>query len=98
MTARSLDELLFHWRTVIGQAPEGFPRNFALSIQRARKRPAWQPTVKQMAVMRRMVAELFTHADTQPPEGLPLFGGSGANDVDLIEGSDRRKPAVDAAG
>jgi hypothetical protein len=80
MRGRTLDELLHHWRAVIGQAPQGFPRNFALSIQRARRNPDWQPSARQMAVMQTMVAELFTH-----DEGAPLFEGSGGADVDLIE-------------
>ncbi|MBS0573122.1 MAG: hypothetical protein JSS08_07715 [Proteobacteria bacterium] len=63
MRQRPLDELLFHWRAVIGAAPEGFPRDFALSIQKQRRRPGWEPTDRQMAIMRRMVAELFTQMD-----------------------------------
>ncbi len=81
----NVDELLFNWRAVIGQAPKGFPRDFALSIQKARKRPGWQPTAKQLALIRRMVSELFTHADPAPVEGLPLFGSKAPDDVDLIE-------------
>lgn len=72
MIERSLDELLHHWRAVIGAAPKGFSRDFALSIQRHRRRPDWQPTPKQLALMRQMVAELFTHVD--------------AGEVQLIEG------------
>jgi hypothetical protein len=60
MSGRDLDQLLFHWRTVIGAAPEGWARDFALSIQKARRRPAWEPSAKQLSIMRRMVSELFT--------------------------------------
>lgn len=63
MTARPLDELLHHWRAVIGAAPEGWARDFALSIQKQRRRAGWHPTDKQLALMRRMVAELFTHKE-----------------------------------
>lgn len=52
-----VDDLLFRWGRVIADA-QGWARDFALSIQRARKRPGWKPTAKQLAVMQRMVAEL----------------------------------------
>lgn len=64
-----VDRLLFSWRRVIG-ASTGWARDFALSIQRARKRPGWTPSPKQLAVMQRLVAEL--------PQELP-------DEVDLIE-------------
>lgn len=64
MSDRNTEHLLHHWRAVIGAAPEGFPRDFALSIQKARRRPGWNPSPKQEAIMRQMVAELFTHADS----------------------------------
>lgn len=69
---RSLDELLHHWRAVIGRAPRGWARDFALSIQKQSGRRGWQPTDKQLGLMQGMVAELFTHA----PE---------AEEIDLIE-------------
>ncbi|MBW6506726.1 MAG: hypothetical protein K0B00_08265 [Rhodobacteraceae bacterium] len=62
MTERNLEQLLFHWRAVIGKAPAGWARGFALSIQKARSRPGWQPTPKQLGLMHQMVDELFTHA------------------------------------
>lgn len=52
-----VDHLLFRWGQVIADA-QGWARDFALSIQRARKKPGWTPTPKQLAVMQRMVAEL----------------------------------------
>ena len=73
MTERNVDELLHHWRTVIGSAPEGWARNFALSIQRARRRPAWEPTEKQLRVMRHLVSDLFVNGDSA--------------EVDFVEGS-----------
>lgn len=81
MTPRTVDELLFHWRQVIAVAPKGWARDFALSIQKARRRSGWQPSAKQLALMRRMVPELFTDRDNGP-----LFEGSGGADVELIEG------------
>jgi hypothetical protein len=63
MSQKTIDELLHHWRAVIGAAPKGFPRDFALSIQKNRRKPGWIPTPKQEAIMRQMVAELFTHTD-----------------------------------
>lgn len=52
-----VDRLLFKWGQVIADA-QGWARGFALSIQRARKKPGWTPTAKQLALMQRMVAEL----------------------------------------
>lgn len=65
-----VDHLLFSWGRVIADA-QGWARGFALSIQRDRKKPGWTPSAKQLAVMRRMVAEL------------PMPGGN--EDPDLIE-------------
>lgn len=64
-----VDRLLFSWGRVIADA-RGWSRGFALSIQRARKRPGWMPSDKQLAVMQQLVAEL--------PVRLP-------DDGDLIE-------------
>lgn len=61
-----VDRLLFMWGRVIANA-QGWARGFALSIQRARKKPGWTPTAKQLAVMQSMVAELpMTGADEDP--------------------------------
>ena len=70
MTEYELDEILtLYWPRVLRQvmAPEGneWERGFALSIARAGKRPGWRPTPKQESIMRRMVAELFTHTQEE---------------------------------
>ncbi|MBC9245153.1 hypothetical protein H4P12_00125 [Paracoccus sp. 11-3] len=65
-----VDHLLFSWRRVIADAT-GWSRGFALSIQRARKRPGWTPSTRQLSVMRQLVAEL------------PAVSGEG--DGDLID-------------
>lgn len=52
-----VDQLLFSWPRVIADA-RGWARGFALSIQRARKKPGWQPSPRQLSVMRQLVAEL----------------------------------------
>lgn len=58
-----VDRLLFSWGRVIANA-EGWTRGFALGIQRDRKRHGWSPTPRQLATMRRLVAELpITDAD-----------------------------------
>ncbi|GGH53194.1 hypothetical protein GVY41_09120 [Frigidibacter albus] len=63
-----VDRLLFRWGRVVRDA-EGWARGFALSIQRARKKPGWTPTPKQLAVMQRMVAELpQTEGDDPGPD------------------------------
>ena len=62
-----VDRLLFRWGRVVADA-QGWARGFALSIQRARKKPGWTPTAKQLAVMRRMVAELPMTANGEDAE------------------------------
>ena len=60
---RSVDELLFHWSTVCRVAKDEWARGFALSIAKARKRPRWEPSAKQVKIMRQMVGELFSARD-----------------------------------
>lgn len=52
-----VDHLLFRWDSVIANAQER-SRGFALSIQRSRKTPGWEPSPKQLALMKRLVADL----------------------------------------
>ena len=64
-----VDVLLFSWGRVMANTT-GWTRGFALSIQKARRKPDWHPTPKQHAMMRRLVAD--------------LSAGAG-DDIDLIE-------------
>ena len=57
--APSLEELLWSWKAVIRRAPEGWARNFALSIARQARRKDWAPSAKQLGIMQRMVADLY---------------------------------------
>lgn len=60
-----VDRLLFSWPRVIASA-SGWSRGFALDIQRDRKRHGWMPSARQLATMRRLVADLpITAADDQ---------------------------------
>ncbi|CAM3156280.1 hypothetical protein PANO111632_05665 [Paracoccus nototheniae] len=52
-----VDHLLFSWGRVIADA-KGWSRGFALSIQRDRKKAGWVPSVRQLSIMRQLVAEL----------------------------------------
>lgn len=62
-----IDHLLFKWGRVVAGS-QGWARGFALSIQRDRKKPGWMPTAKQLAVIRRMVAELPMSGNDQEPD------------------------------
>ena len=64
---RDVDHLLFSWPRVIADA-QGWVRGFALSIQRARKKPGWMPSARQLAVMQRLVAELPAVAGEDDPD------------------------------
>lgn len=68
-----VDQLLFSWGRVIRDA-EGWARGFALSIQRDRKKPGWQPSAKQLSIMRQLVAELTAYAGTGDSQVIELEG------------------------
>ena len=58
-----LQRLLYHWPLVVSAAPEGWERDFARSIQGQSRRRNWQPSSKQIQIMRRMVDELFSQEE-----------------------------------
>ena len=62
-TALSLEEILFWWPSIIRRASNDWAKGFARSILKCSRRRNWQPTPKQLSIMRRMVSELFTHGN-----------------------------------
>lgn len=58
---RSAEECLFHMPTIARVATDEWARGFASSVMRQSRRKGWNPTPKQLGMMRRMVAELFRH-------------------------------------
>ncbi len=63
MTERELDEILtVRWplvlRRVMADGSDTWLQGFARSIARHGKRPTWQPSPKQAALMRQLAAEL----------------------------------------
>jgi hypothetical protein len=75
---RTLDELLYHMRSLARRMENDWEANFARSMLRHAKRPKWKPTEKQTQVMQRMVSEMFAR------------GGAQENDeLDLIDRGDR---------
>jgi hypothetical protein len=69
----NVDELLFHMPTVARAAKSGWAKDFAGSVLRQSRRRGWQPSEKQLAVMRKLVGEMF------------YCPGSADDDVTLIE-------------
>jgi hypothetical protein len=59
MRPASVEELLWSWPTVCRCLPDGWAKDFALSIQKQSKWKKWKPTEKQLGIMRRMVSELY---------------------------------------
>jgi hypothetical protein len=57
---RSLDELMFHWPTVIRRAETDWARTFARSVAVQSRRRNWQPSPKQRQIMISMVSDLFS--------------------------------------
>lgn len=53
------DRLLYHMGSVIKHADSDWARNFAMSVLRQSKRRTWQPSPKQLNVMRSLVSDLF---------------------------------------
>ena len=60
---RTTEDCLFHWKRVVTSASEEWAKGFAKSIMRQSRRRGWQPTPKQLALMRTMVADLFADHD-----------------------------------
>ena len=63
MSPRNLEELLFQMPSVESRASDPWVKNFAASILKQRMRRNWRPTDKQVAIMRRLVSELFGEPD-----------------------------------
>jgi len=61
VTSAEIERLLWHMPTVATRASNAWARDFALSIKRQANRKGWKPSPKQLAMMRSMVSELFTH-------------------------------------
>ena len=57
---RNIEELLFHMQAAARAAGTAWARDFANSIATQSRRRAWNPTEKQLGIMRRMVSEMFT--------------------------------------
>lgn len=74
MTAATLDEIMWSWPTVCRMARDEWTRGFALSIARQAKRRGWEPSPKQFALMRRIVADLYqTRGDFDACDGESLI-------------------------
>ncbi|WP_054304655.1 hypothetical protein [Gemmobacter sp. LW-1] len=58
---RSVAECLYWLPTIAKTATNEWAQTFAASIMAQSRRRGWKPTPKQLAMMRRMVAELFVH-------------------------------------
>lgn len=67
-----VERLLFHMGAVASNASNEWAQGFAQSILRQRNRKGFRPSPKQLALMQRLVVDLFTYREN-------------ANDFDLIE-------------
>ena len=59
MQQHSLQELIYHMRTVISSTESEWKRGFAVSILKHSKRPSWKPSAKQMRTMRNLIDDMF---------------------------------------
>jgi len=71
---RNLEKLLFHMPTVARTVGSARDKGFALSIMRQAHKRDWRPTDKQLALMRKLVSELFT-VDPRDDVELSLIEG-----------------------
>jgi hypothetical protein len=55
----TVDELLFWLPSALKRHPTEFTRGFVVSILARSKRRGWKPSDKQLAIMRRIVADMF---------------------------------------
>jgi len=79
---RSLDELLYHMKTLARRPGTAWETNFARSMLRSAKRVSWAPSPKQLQIMQRMVSEMYCYDATDLNET-----------VDLIDEEDRHHAA-----
>ncbi len=70
-TPAELERLLWHMRTIARGGDDEWATGFARSALAQAKRPTWNPSPKQLSMMRRLVADLFTHNGEE--EELILF-------------------------
>lgn len=70
-----LERLLHHMPAVVANAENEWAGGFAKSVLRQSRRANWQPSPKQLSVMRGLVSDLFAYGPDQDQGG----------DVQLIE-------------
>lgn len=70
---RNVDELLFHMPTVAKTASTDWAKGFALSVIRQSRQHGWHRSDKQVAMMRKMVSELFTARAFENDDDLSLI-------------------------
>lgn len=61
---RSVEELLHHMPAVHHAADSSWAKGFAASIVKQSRRRNWNPSPKQVALMRRLVSDLFAHVSS----------------------------------
>lgn len=72
MQKHSLDELIYHMRTIARTADSEWERGFAASVLKQSRRAKWKPSAKQIKIMRNLVDDLFG------PDLIDNEGGFGA--------------------
>lgn len=70
---RSVAECLYWFPTIAKTTKNEWAQNFAHSVMAQSRRRGWKPTPKQLAMMRRMVAELFAALRDDDGDDMPLI-------------------------
>ena len=63
-----IDRLLHHMPSVAAYGENEWAAGFAHSVLGQSRRKSWQPSPKQLSVMRRLVSDLFAHASDEDGE------------------------------
>lgn len=72
VTLDEIEGLIYHMSAVAELAEADFAKGFAHSVMKQPCRRVWQPSLKQLPLMRELVFYLFTH-DTDQGGDLQLF-------------------------
>ncbi|WP_421906758.1 hypothetical protein [Mameliella sp.] len=59
--ADELERLLHYMPTIAREATNEWAKGFAGSVLRQSRRRGWEPSPKQLSMMRRLVSDLFAH-------------------------------------
>jgi hypothetical protein len=67
-----IERLLHHMPSVAIHAQNTWAKGFAQSVTKQSRRKGWQPSPKQLSMMRALVSDLFAHAGDDDGDFNPI--------------------------